>query len=161
MLKPNDAEKLAKALFRLTVPSPGKGKHIIRAACYDNRIYVTDAYVCARLTCERPYDAEALANRVAELQGAYTMVHKNVPVVGIISKEAIEEVFTPNPSDRHDATLAIKLLDKVISVAKCISPCVNLECHGNEAPTALYTFGDGLRLDAIQMPVRERKGPSC
>lgn len=156
MLKPNDAEKLAKALFRLTVPAPEYAKHIIRAVPCDKQIYVTDGYVCARITCEDPDDADMLANRVFELQDAYTMEHKDVPAVGILSKEAIEKSFTLKPSERHDATLAIKLLEKVLAVAKRIAPYANLECHGDGEPMVFFTVGKGLRMDAVQMPVRAR-----
>lgn len=156
MLKPNDAEKLAKALFRLTVPTD-KGTRVIRAVRYDKAVYVTDTYVCARLHCDDPYDADLLVARVVELQGAYVTTHKSVSLTDKApSKEAYEKLFTVKDSDRHDATLGIKLLEKLLAVAKCISSRVNIECHGNATPTALYTFGDGLRLDAIQMPIRER-----
>lgn len=156
MLKPNDAEKLAKALFRLTVPTD-KGNRIIRAVRYFNSVYVTDAYVCARLHCDDPYEADMIVDRVVELQGAYVTTHTSVSLTDKApTKETLEKLFTVKASDRHDATLGIKLLEKLLAIAKCISPRVNLECHGNETPTAFYTFGDGLRLDAIQMPVRER-----
>lgn len=156
MLKPNDVEKLAKALFRLTVPTD-KGHRIIRAVRYFNSVYATDTYVCVRLHCDDPYEADVIVDRVVELQGAYVATHKSVWLTDkAITKETYEQLFTGKGSDRHDATLGIKLLEKLLAVAKCISPCVNLECHGNETPTVLYTFGDGLRLDAIQMPARDR-----
>lgn len=156
MLKPTDREKLAKALFRLTLPTVA-GNRIIRAVQYDKTVYVTDSYACVRLTCDDSYDTEKIVDRVVELQEGYAMVHKRVVLTDKVpTRESFETIFNRKPSDRHDATLNIKLLEKVLSVAKCISSLVNLECHGTDVPTALYTVGDGLRVDATQMPVRER-----
>ena len=156
MLKPTDREKLAKALFRLTLPTEA-GNRIIRAVQYDKTVYVTDTYACVRLTCDDSYDIETLVDRVVELQDAYAMTHKRVVLTDKApTRESFETIFNRKLSDRHDATLGIKLLEKVLAVAKCVSSRVNLECRGTDTPTGFYTIGDGLRMDAIQMPVRER-----